>query len=172
MPIQAKPMAEPRRRRANVCLPPVIDRHIETLILGSFPGQASLNAAQYYAHKHNQFWRLMSTVLDCDLTALPYRRRLGALLDHHIGLWDIIAQCERNGSLDSAIRNAQHNDFVFLKRRAPRLKKVCFNGKTAARCAPHFAERGYSTLLLPSSSPAFTVPFETKLAVWRCIDAD
>ncbi len=169
MSIEFKPMAEPQE---CVCLLPVIDRNIETLILGSFPGQASLNAAQYYAHRHNQFWRLMSAVLDCDLAALPYRRRLRALLEHRIGLWDIIAQCKRSGSLDSAIRNARHNDFVFLKRRAPSLKKVCFNGKTAARCVPQFAGQGYATLLLPSSSPAFTVSFETKLAVWRRIDSD
>ncbi|MGI9047426.1 MAG: DNA-deoxyinosine glycosylase [Burkholderiales bacterium] len=165
-------MSELQDRSANVCLPPVMDRRIETLILGSFPGQASLNAAQYYAHKHNQFWRLMSAVLDCDLAALPYRARLGALLAHRIGLWDIIAHCERNGSLDSAIRNARHNDFALLKRRAPPLNKVCFNGKTAARCAPQFAGQGYAILLLPSSSPAFTVPFETKLASWRRIVAD
>lgn len=164
-------MAEPPGRAADVCLPPVIDRHIETLILGSFPGIASLNAAQYYAHRYNQFWRLMSAVLDCDLAARPYPRRLRALLAHRIGLWDIIAQCERNGSLDSAIRNARRNDFMFLKRRAPHLKKVCFNGKTAARCAPQFAEQGYAILVLPSSSPALTVPFEAKLTVWRRINA-
>lgn len=149
------------------CLPPVIDRQIETLILGSFPGRASLHAAQYYAHPRNQFWRLMSAVLNSDLTVAPYPWRLRALLANRIGVWDIIGRCERAGSLDSSIRNAEHNDFVFLKRRAPRLKKVCFNGKTAAKLAPQFVRAGYTTIGLPSSSPALTLSFETKLETWR-----
>ena len=151
-------------------LPPVIDEHIRVLVLGSFPGEASLAAAQYYAHPRNQFWRLLSAVLEENLTALPYQQRLDRLLQRHIGLWDVIESCHRPGSLDSAIRNAQANQFDFLVQTCPHLKRVCFNGKTAGKLEPAFAAMGYETVVLPSSSPANAqFSFEQKLALWRSI---
>lgn len=150
------------------CFPPVIDTQTTVLILGSFPGEASLVAQQYYAHPRNQFWSLLSAVLGEDLVALPYADRLARLRAHHVGLWDVIAACSREGSLDSAIRDAQHNDFALLKKECPQLKRVCFNGKTSGRQAPLFAEAGFETLVLPSSSPAYAaMRFEQKLAIWR-----
>jgi double-stranded uracil-DNA glycosylase len=151
-------------------LAPVLDRHTRILLLGSFPGEASLAAQQYYGHPRNQFWKLLSAVLDVDLVALPYPERLKALLTKNIGLWDVIAACERSGSLDSAIRNAQHNDFAPLKKRCPNLRRVCFNGKTSGKLEAAFAEAGFETLVLPSSSPAnASWSFEQKLTVWRGI---
>jgi double-stranded uracil-DNA glycosylase len=151
-------------------LPPIIDEETRVLILGSFPGEASLQAAQYYAHPRNQFWRLLSAVLNEDLHGLPYEERLVRLRTRHVGLWDVIDACEREGSLDSAIRKAQHNDFDLLKHQCPQLKLVCFNGKTSGKFAPRFAEAGFETLVLPSSSPAnMQLNFEQKLAVWRGI---
>lgn len=149
---------------------PVIDQHTEILILGSFPGAASLQAQQYYAHPRNQFWKLLGALLDEDLLNLPYAQRLPRLLEHHIGLWDVIAVCAREGSLDSAIRQAQHNDFALLRQQCPQLRRVCFNGKTSGKQASLFADAGFETLLLPSSSPAYAVmTFEKKLSVWRGI---
>jgi TDG/mug DNA glycosylase family protein len=149
-------------------LPPVIDRQTEILILGSFPGAASLQAQQYYAHPRNQFWRLLSALLHDDLLALPYEDRLTRLLAHRIGLWDVIAACAREGSLDSAIREAQANDFQRLKLLCPQLRRVAFNGKTSGRHARSFADAGFETIVLPSSSPAHAaMNFEQKLAAWR-----
>ncbi|WP_293779677.1 DNA-deoxyinosine glycosylase [uncultured Oxalicibacterium sp.] len=154
------------------CFPPVIDHQTEILILGSFPGEASLTAQQYYAHPQNQFWRLLSAVLDDDLASLPYEQRLQKLLHHHIGLWDVIAACAREGSLDSAIRHARHNDFVLLREQCPALRRVCFNGKTSGKQAPVFEQAGFETRILPSSSPAYAVMrFEQKLLQWRSIIA-
>lgn len=151
-------------------LPPVLDQHTRVLILGSFPGEASLHAGQYYAHPRNQFWRLLSAVLNEELHTLPYEERLERLRAHRIGLWDVIDACEREGSLDSAIRKAQANDFDVLKHQCPQLLRVCFNGKTSGKFAPHFAEAGFETLVLPSSSPAnMQLTFEQKLALWRGI---
>lgn len=150
--------------------PPVVDNATRILILGSFPGEASLAAQQYYAHPRNQFWRLLSAVLGEELTPLPYTQRLPHLLAHGIGLWDVIAACEREGSLDTAIRRAQANEFAILKHQCPHLEKVCFNGKTSGRFAPLFAAAGFGTLVLPSSSPANAqLSFEEKLAQWRNI---
>ncbi|MEX3635317.1 DNA-deoxyinosine glycosylase [Paraburkholderia sp. BR14320] len=149
--------------------PPVVAADTHTLILGSFPGEASLAAAQYYAHPRNQFWRLLGAVLDEPaLHELPYDERLARVLAHRIGIWDVLDACHRQGSLDSAIRHAQPNDFESLREHAPLLDKVCFNGKTAGRFAPVIGAAGYRTLVLPSSSPAnATLSFEQKLSCWR-----
>jgi double-stranded uracil-DNA glycosylase len=94
---------------------------------------------------------------------------LRTLLKHRIGLWDIIGSCARAGSLDSNIRDPRHNDFSRVTRVAKKLSRVCFNGKTAGRMQPLFAERGFETIVLPSSSPAYTMRFEEKLKQWRKI---
>ena len=149
---------------------PVGDDATHTLILGSFPGVASLAATQYYAHPRNQFWRLLGAVLDEPLAELVYEERLRRLLSHGIGVWDVLAACHREGSLDAAIRNAQPNDFASLRDHAPLLRKVCFNGKTAGRFAPVIGAAGYTTLVLPSSSPANAMlSFDQKLRLWRDI---
>jgi hypoxanthine-DNA glycosylase len=147
--------------------PPVIDAKIETLILGSFPGVASLVKVQYYGHSQNQFWRLVGAVIDEPLAAMEYSQRLTTLLKHRIGLWDIIETCVRKGSLDSNIRDPGHNDFSLVTGVATRLRRVCFNGKTAGKLEPLFQEPGFETFVLPSSSPANTMRFETKLVQWR-----
>jgi double-stranded uracil-DNA glycosylase len=151
-------------------LPSVVDRRTRILILGSFPGKASLAVQQYYAHPRNQFWRLLSAVLHDDLLVLPYQQRLHQLQVHGIGLWDVIAVCEREGSLDSAIRRAQANDFILLKKQCPDLCRVCFNGQASGKFAPQFAAAGFDTLVLPSSSPANAqLSFDQKLALWKNI---
>ena len=149
--------------------PPVIDERVTVLILGSFPSPASLAKKQYYGHPQNHFWKLMGALLDAPLYDMPYARRLPLLLKNGIGLWDVLYQCERAGALDSNIRNAVNNDFRKVTRVARDLRRVCFNGKTAGRFEPVFAEAGYETRVLPSSSPAYTIRFEAKLKLWRSV---
>ena len=147
--------------------PPVVDRRIRALVLGSFPSARSLAKGQYYGHPQNQFWQLVGRVIDVPLQDMRYHDRLDVLLANRIGLWDVIGACEREGSLDRAIRNAAHNAFEDVLGVASCLRRVCFNGKTAAALQPWFAEQGYSTFGLPSSSPANTMPFASKLRAWR-----
>jgi hypoxanthine-DNA glycosylase len=162
------PAPAPTSLRAG--FPPVLNHDTRVLILGSFPGEASLAAQQYYAHPRNQFWRLLSSLLGEDLVALSYEERLKRLQAHRIGLWDVIDVCEREGSLDTAIRRAQANDFTVLKHQCPDLKRVCFNGKTSGKFEAQFAAAGFETLVLPSSSPANAhFSQEQKLAVWKKI---
>ena len=154
-------------------LAPVIDSGTRILILGSFPGAKSLAAAQYYAHPRNQFWPLVSKLVDEDLAALPYAERLPRLQAHGFGLWDVLGACEREGSLDSAIRKSAANDFERLHLLCPALETVGFNGQTSGKFAPQFAAAGYRTLVLPSSSPAhMTLSFAQKLDSWRELVAD
>ncbi len=150
-------------------LPPVVAVDARVLILGSFPGVASLAAGQYYAHPRNQFWPLLAAVLDEPLPDLPYRERLARLKSRGIAVWDTVVGCTRSGSLDSAIRDAQRGEVATISRRAPDLRVVAFNGGTASREGAAWREAGYATLALPSSSPANTRPFAEKLAAWRAV---
>ena len=150
-------------------LPPVAAADARVLILGSFPGEASLAARQYYAHPRNQFWPLLGAVLEEPLPELPYRARLARLKVRGIGVWDTIIACSRTGSLDSAIRDARRGEVARIQRRAPGLRVVAFNGGTASRAAAAWRAAGYATLALPSSSPAYTRPFAEKLEAWRAI---
>ena len=122
----------------------------------------------------NQFWKLVGALVGEDLYGLPYAERLPRLLAHRIGLWDVLAACEREGSLDSAIRRPAANDFERLHRLCPELETVGFNGQASGKFAGQFEAAGYRTVVLPSSSPAhMALSFEQKLAVWRrLVEAD
>ena len=153
-------------------LPPVIGRETRLVVLGSFPGAASLAARQYYAHPRNQFWPLLSALWGTDLAALPYPRRLAVMREHGLGLWDVYASCRRDGSLDSAIEDAALNDLATLRRRAPRLQGVAHNGGESARSMRLTAALGLPVTRLPSTSPAnASWSFERKLAAWRAVFA-
>ncbi len=157
-----------QRRRG---LPPVLAPDARILLLGSFPGDASLAARQYYAHPRNHFWPLLGRVLGESLVDLTYPQRIARIQAHGIGLWDTIVSCERPGSLDSSIRAAMHAESRRVRRLAPGVRLVCFNGKTAARADAAWREAGYATLALPSTSAAYTLPFDSKLAAWIRIRA-
>ena len=148
-------------------LPPLIDERARVLVLGSFPSTASLAAQHYYAHPQNQFWRVLAAILEQPLTEIDYAAKQAALQAAGIAVWDVYGACERDGSLDSAIRDAQPNDFRRLKKIAPQLRRVCFNGKTAGRFAAELEGIGFETAVLPSTSPAYTLSFAAKLAAWR-----
>lgn len=149
--------------------PPVIRADTKLLLLGSLPGAVSLAQRRYYAHPRNQFWRLVGAVIGRDLAAMDYEARLAALLDAGIGLWDTIAAATREGSLDAAIRLHEASDLAGLAATLPGLSAIGFNGGTSARIGRRqlagFA--GPALIDLPSSSPAYTLSFDRKLAAWR-----
>ncbi|WP_226941354.1 DNA-deoxyinosine glycosylase [Janthinobacterium violaceinigrum] len=159
------PLADTRKR----CFDPVVDADTRLLILGSLPGEKSLAHSQYYAHPQNKFWMLLGEVLGVDLKSLPYEARLATLLAHGVGLWDVVAQAHRSGSLDSNIRNRDDNDLPGLLARFPAIRAIAFNGGTAAKLgikvlggqAPH-----YRIVELPSSSPAYTLSYAEKQKKW------
>ncbi|MFH1869554.1 MAG: DNA-deoxyinosine glycosylase [Pseudomonadota bacterium] len=161
-------------------LAPVIDARARVLILGSFPSAASLAAQQYYAHPQNQFWRILGAVIGQPLAAMDYPARIAAVQDAGIAIWDVYASCERAGSLDAAIRAAQPNPLGEIKELAlagPRsgipgrqspLRRICFNGRMAARRVREVESLGFEAVVLPSTSPANAGwSFERKLAAWR-----
>ena len=162
----------PERKKS---FPPVVDQNMRLLILGSLPGEASLAATQYYAHPRNAFWRLLETVLDTPLVELPYAERLTAVQRRGVGLWDVVAQAQRRGSLDAAILDPETNDLLALVQTLPALRAVAFNGGMAARLGVRLlapvADR-IETVTLPSSSPAHAArSFAQKAKAWSELKA-
>lgn len=152
------------------CFPPVTDADTRVLILGSLPGEASLAQSQYYAHKQNQFWRLVGDIIGQDLVGMAYATRLRTLLAHRIGLWDVVAEATRHGSLDSNIRDHAGNDLPGLIASLPKLEAIAFNGGTAERIGlKALTEHGdrHRIIRLPSSSPAYTLRYADKLQAWQ-----
>lgn len=149
-------------------LAPVIGRETRLVVLGSFPGVASLRARQYYAHPRNQFWPLLAALWGVDLAGMAYHERLAEVKRRGLGIWDVYASCRREGSLDSAIEDSIPNDLAGLKRRAPRLEAVAHNGGESARAMAITRRLGVEVIRLPSTSPAnASWSFERKLAAWR-----
>ena len=149
---------------------PVTDENTRLLLLGSLPGEQSLAQARYYANPRNQFWRLMSAVVEIDLANLDYPDRLATLLKAGVGLWDSVGTAERRGSLDAAIRLHQANQLAELASSLPKLRAVGFNGGTSARIGmKELAGTGLDLLPLPSSSPAYTLGFEEKREAWLAL---
>lgn len=154
---------------------PVIGHEPRVLILGSMPGVASLEAAQYYAHPRNAFWRIMGQLFDLDYEA-DYANRIEQLERLPLILWDTLAACYRPGSLDSniAVTSARANDFPGLLRRFPDLRAICFNGATSEKYFHQLVlpvlpgMENIDLLRMPSTSPAnASMNFEQKLAAWR-----
>ena len=149
-------------------LSPIARSDARLFILGSLPGDASLSAAQYYAHPRNQFWRLVGAVVGENLHGLPYDERLERLAAHRIGLWDVIGSAVRKGSLDQAIRTPSHNAVDRLLHEFADLEAIAFNGQTSARIGRRLMgdDHRLDLIDLPSSSPANTVPFAEKAKAW------
>jgi hypoxanthine-DNA glycosylase len=151
-----------------VGLAPVLGTGTRLLVLGSFPGVASLRAQQYYGHPQNQFWKILGTLWGLDLKAAPYAARVEAALAHGLGIWDVYAACEREGSLDADIRHAQLNDFAHVLHACPQLQAIAHNGGESFRHAKHTQALGLPVYKLPSTSPAnASWSFERKLQAWR-----
>jgi TDG/mug DNA glycosylase family protein len=152
--------------------PPVANTDATLLILGSMPGKESLKQNQYYAHPQNAFWKIMGELVGFD-PHLPYEERLHKLTAAHIALWDVLASCERESSLDTHIRNEKANDFATFFTQHPRITHVFFNGAKAEQSINRFV-LGKQKLpplefvRLPSTSPAHAgMRYAEKLKVWR-----
>ncbi|HET7667082.1 MAG TPA: DNA-deoxyinosine glycosylase [Mycobacterium sp.] len=151
-------------------LRPIIGKRAEALILGNMPSVMSLGAQQYYANPRNAFWRIAGDIFGFAASA-PYEERVSTLTANGIAVWDVLRSCRRVGSLDSAVEpnSMVANDFGQFFEQQPRITRVFFNGAAAeknfnrlVRVAPDL-----DYLRLPSTSPAQTMRYADKLAVWR-----
>ena len=154
---------------------PVAAPGARILVLGTMPGVASLDAAQYYAHARNAFWPIMGELAGAH-PALAYARRLAALEQAGIALWDVLAACERPGSLDAAIvpDSVVPNDIGALLARHRGIALIAFNGAPAEALfrrhivLPERLAARVRLQRLPSTSPANAAWSPArKLAAWR-----
>ncbi|HEY4619004.1 MAG TPA: DNA-deoxyinosine glycosylase [Flavobacterium sp.] len=148
--------------------PPFVNSDTEILILGTMPGIASLEKQEYYAHPRNHFWKIIYTLFDKRPVSVFFNEKIEFLQSHRIGLWDVLGNCERKGSLDIHIKNQTENDFESLFQKFPRITKIVFNGKESHR---YFVKKfgqieGITYYVMPSTSPANTTSFENKLNTW------
>lgn len=155
-----------------VSFAPVAASGCRVLLLGSMPGVASLRAQQYYAHPRNAFWPILYALWDMGPPAEAYASRISFAQSHHIAIWDVAHTCRREGSSDASIRDVRANDFAALFARHPSLQAIFFNGRQAESMFNRLVKgsaRDVPCTLLPSTSPAYTLPFGQKLAAWRCV---
>ena len=153
-------------------MPPIAGPDARLFVLGSLPGDASLAAQRYYAHPTNQFWRLLGSAIGEEVQALGYEQRLERLAERRVGLWDVIASATRPGSLDQAIRLAEHNRIQQLLHDYRELRAIAFNGATSAAIGRRLIGEppAHVTLIdLPSSSAANTRAFAEKAAAWTIL---
>lgn len=158
--------------------PPIADAHAQVLILGSLPGQVSLQRQQYYAQPQNAFWKIMGQLFGAS-PELPYAERVQCLVQNGIALWDVCASAQRPGSLDAAIVHSSvlPNDLAAFIETHPAVGLIGFNGGKAADLYRRFVLpglpdtlRAIRTATLPSTSPAHAaMPFEEKLTRWSAV---
>lgn len=148
--------------------PPFVNSNTEILILGTIPGVASLDKQEYYANKRNHFWQIMYILFDKLPISEVFEEKIQLLQSNKIGLWDVLQNCERKGSLDIHIKNHIENDFETLFKEFPLINTLVFNGKESHR---YFLKKfgqieGITYHVMPSTSPANTMSLENKLKIW------
>jgi TDG/mug DNA glycosylase family protein len=161
----------------SVCsFPPIESRAARVLVLGSMPGAASLRASQYYAYRHNAFWPIMGALFGAG-PEIAYEKRIAILCRAGLALWDVLASCVREGSLDADIDEVSivPNDFRAFFDAHPRVHHVFFNGSKAETSfnryvRPNLRDCGLRFTRLPSTSPAHaSLPLSRKLHAWRAV---
>jgi TDG/mug DNA glycosylase family protein len=148
---------------------PVIDEHSKILILGTIPGVQSLEKKQYYANVRNQFWEIIYTLFE-EIPSSNYEDKKLFLLKRKIAIWDVIDSCQREGSLDSKIKDERINDFCTLFKAYPNIKSVFFNGKKAFKIFVNTVGINFTNIkfiIFPSTSPTYTIALDKKIDSWK-----
>ena len=154
----------------KICsFPPIAKKDCKLLILGTMPGKDSLKYNEYYAHPRNSFWKLMFDVLQTPYSS-EYKKKQKLLFDNKIALWDILASCYREGSLDSDILEEVPHDIQTFLDTHPKVTHLAFNGKSSQQFFKRYA-KGISlpSVTLASTSPAYVISYERKLSEWKVI---
>lgn len=149
---------------------PIINKDVKTLVIGTMPGSASLEAQEYYAHKCNIFWKIISKTFCNGAIFETYEEKLDCLLTNRIGLWDSLQSCSRPGSLDSDIKDTYPNNFKKLFDEYGYCR-LLFNGQKAYEFFKRYNKEILEKtqhIILPSTSPAnAAISFDLKLEKWK-----
>jgi len=149
---------------------PLVNEMTETIILGTIPSEISLQMNEYYANRKNQFWKIIFRIFNNGNEIINYEKKKQLLLENRVGLWDVLKQAQRQGSLDENIYNEEFNDFNSFLKSYARIKRIVFNGK---KSYDYFLklktfESKTEFVILPSTSSANTwKTFDEKLAEWN-----
>ena len=170
-PKALKQTVKPTSTNTKTSFDPISNSETTILILGTMPGDKSLELGEYYGHSRNRFWKIISTITDNDLP-LTYTDKKALLLKTKIGIWDVAHKANRKGSLDSAIENEEPNDLDGFIARHKNLKIIGFNGtKSEVLFDKYFNRKSeLKYISLPSTSPANTgIDFDNICKLWRQI---
>jgi hypoxanthine-DNA glycosylase len=150
--------------------PPIITRSSKLLILGTMPGRISLEAQQYYANNQNAFWRVIFGMFG-EQVPPTYKERIAFVKKKNIAIWDVLRNCEREGSLDENIINEEPNDFAALFARYPGIRTIVFNGGNSHKFFKRYVglDTGHKLLKMPSTSPSNTQKLVLKLEAWKAV---
>ena len=148
---------------------PIIFKDTKTLVLGSFPSIQSVKNDFYYAHPRNQFWMILSAITEYPINNRD--QKIWLLKEAKLGLWDMIASCSRENSLDSSLEDEVVNDIPALLEQYPSIMKVAFTGRKAeALYKLHFSHLEIETCYLPSPSAAYAkMKFEEKVKIYETL---
>lgn len=151
---------------------PIIDKNSKILILGTMPGVMSLQKQEYYGYERNAFWKIIFELFGQALQN-DYSKKKEFLIRHNIALWDVLKNCDREGSSDSNIKNSVPNDFQGLFKKYPNIQEIYFNGQPAEKLFRRLVIKKLTLNIplysLPSTSPANTMRFEQKIEQWKHI---
>lgn len=148
--------------------PPISNPNVTILILGSMPGDKSLELQEYYGHPRNRFWTIISSIIKSNLL-ISYPDKIALLHQSNIALWDVVQQANRKGSLDTAIKNELPNDLEAFIQNHQQLKIIAFNGRKAEALFDKYFERKAEIkyISLPSTSPANAgISWDNILKAW------
>ena len=154
-------------------IPPLFREDARILILGSFPSVKSREAAFFYGHPQNRFWRVLAEVFE-DAVPADVPQKKAFLLRHQrhqVAVWDVIHSCTIRGSSDASIRDVVPNDLTRILDHA-QIRQIYVNGRTAEKMYKKYIEPsiGRSAICLPSTSPANAAwSLERLTDAWRVV---
>ncbi len=152
----------------KIALAPIVSTNSKILILGTMPGEQSLLQQQYYANKGNHFWRILFQVFNEEFST-DYEKRKKLILKNNLALWDVLYSCQREGSLDSKIKNEIPNDFSEFLQNHPNISTIVFSSKAAAAYFKKYVSPlpsvDYFTLPSPSGANAH-LSLAQKTEIW------
>ncbi len=148
---------------------PIVFNDSKILILGSFPSIDSFKNGFYYAHKRNQFWKILSTITGYPINNID--QKIWLLKRSKTALWDMVRSCSRENSLDSSLEDIEVNDIPSLLEEYPTIEKIAFTGRLAERLYKiHYDYLDIQTFYLPSPSTAYAkMSLSDKIEIYRKI---
>lgn len=133
--------------------PPVFDENSRILILGSFPSAKSREIQFYYGHKQNRFWKTVCGAYGENVPETVDEKK-AFLLKNGIALWDMVTECEIEGSSDASIKNAIVVDLNVIFSVA-NIEKILLNGSLAHKLfIDNYANVSIPYYKMTSTSPA------------------